>query len=80
MNRAPTCVRPAANVMPLGQHVVLSLPARRSREGTRGHGDKGARGDGRGNGVAAARAARGAAPPTGAASLGCFLVCLISFS
>ncbi len=46
MNRAPTCVRPAANVMPLGQHVVLSLPARRSREGTCGQGDMGARGSG----------------------------------
>jgi len=32
MNRAPTWVRPAANGYRLEQHVVLSLPARRSRE------------------------------------------------
>ena len=39
MNRAPTSVRPAANKMPLGRDAVPTLPARRSREVTWGHGE-----------------------------------------
>jgi hypothetical protein len=75
MNRAPTWVRPAANEMPLCRDAVPTLPARLRREGTRGHGDMGARGDGSGSGVVATRAARGAAPTwiqLGAARWGVF--------